>query len=122
MFDVDAIWFEVILVTAIFILGHFIFGHFEEHTPKIKRIIKYILVTILISALSIVFGRSVAMIVLALLFLPVIYIHAVVLPKKGINGYTGEPKEKYYELRGWDKVHLKNGDKKKKNPAEVRDK
>jgi hypothetical protein len=23
------------------------------------------------------------------------------LPKHGINGLTGEPKDKYYELRGW---------------------
>jgi hypothetical protein len=25
------------------------------------------------------------------------------LPKKGINGWTGEPKSKYYEYRKWDK-------------------
>jgi hypothetical protein len=24
------------------------------------------------------------------------------LPKQGVNGWTGEPKEKYYQLRGWD--------------------
>lgn len=23
------------------------------------------------------------------------------LPKKGINGWTAEPREKYYALRGW---------------------
>jgi hypothetical protein len=23
--------------------------------------------------------------------------------KKGINGWTGEPKSKYYDFRGWDK-------------------
>jgi hypothetical protein len=26
---------------------------------------------------------------------------SLVLPEKAINGLTGEPKEKYYELRGW---------------------
>ena len=31
----------------------------------------------------------------------VLYIHAWWLPRHGINGWTGEPKEKYYELRGW---------------------
>jgi hypothetical protein len=33
--------------------------------------------------------------------LPVVYIHAWWLPSKGVNGWTGEPKEKYYALRGW---------------------
>jgi hypothetical protein len=31
----------------------------------------------------------------------VLIIHGWWLPKKGINGLTAEPKEKYYELRGW---------------------
>jgi len=43
------------------------------------------------------------MIVLGLFFLPVLYVHGFYLPKKGINGWTGEPKEKYYEFRGWNK-------------------
>ena len=47
------------------------------------------------------------MILLGVFFLPAVYIHAYYLPKKkGINGWTGEPKEKYYELRGWDKTKL----------------
>jgi len=25
------------------------------------------------------------------------------LPKHGINGWTGEPKDKYHALRGWKK-------------------
>jgi hypothetical protein len=31
----------------------------------------------------------------------VVYIHAIWLPKHGINGWTGEPRDKYFELRGW---------------------
>jgi hypothetical protein len=31
------------------------------------------------------------------------YIHAVWLPSKGINGWTAEPRDKYYQLRGWKK-------------------
>jgi hypothetical protein len=33
----------------------------------------------------------------------VAFIHAIWLPGKGINGWTGEPENKYYELRGWKK-------------------
>ena len=35
--------------------------------------------------------------------LQVIYVHGVLLPGKGINGLTGEPKGKYCNFRGWDK-------------------
>jgi len=38
---------------------------------------------------------------LVLMAFPVVYIHVWWLPRKGINGWTGEPKEKYYALRGW---------------------
>jgi hypothetical protein len=41
-----------------------------------------------------------------MLLFPLI-IHVWWLPKKGINGWTGEPKEKYYELRGWKKKETK---------------
>jgi len=35
--------------------------------------------------------------------IPLVVIHMWWLPKHGINGWTAEPKEKYYQLRGWDR-------------------
>jgi hypothetical protein len=79
-------------------------GHFEERTPKIRRVGKYVLTLIIICVLSVYFGRYVAMAVLGAFLLPILYVHGYYLPKKrGINGWTGEPKSKYYEFRGWDK-------------------
>jgi hypothetical protein len=102
-------WFEVAVVSIIYTVGNITFGHFEEQTPKVRRVGKYMLTLILICLLSIYFGRTIAMIVLALFLLPVLYIHGCYLPnKKGINGWTGEPKSKYYEFRGWDKDIFKN--------------
>ncbi len=98
----DALWFEVAIVSIVFTIGNILMGHFEEHTPKAKRIAKYLMFLILICGLSYYFGRMVAMTVLGISFLPTIYIHTILLPKKGINGWTGEPKEKYYKMRGWD--------------------
>lgn len=106
MWATNSFWFEIAIVSIIYTIGNIVFGHFEEHTPKVKRIGKYILTLLLIVSLSYYFGRTVALSILALLFIPVIYIHTILLPKKGINGLTGEPKEKYYELRGWDKNKL----------------
>lgn len=108
----DSIWFEIGVVSIIYALGNILFGHFEEQTSRIKRIGKYILTLILITGLSIYFGRMIAMMILTLFFLPVIYIHTILLPRNGINGWTGEPKDKYYEFRGWDKSKLyQNNDK-----------
>jgi hypothetical protein len=88
----------------IYAIGNMVMGHFEEQTPKIRRVGKYLLTLVLICVLSVLFGRPVAMIVLGIFFLPVLYVHVYYLPKKkGINGWTGEPKSKYYEFRKWSK-------------------
>jgi hypothetical protein len=104
MWTTDSLWFEVAIVSIIFAIGNMIFGVFEERSPRLRKVINYIGTLVLVLALSFYFGRTVAMIVLATAFLPVIYIHGFYLPfKKGINGWTAEPKGKYYEFRGWDK-------------------
>jgi hypothetical protein len=103
MWDTGSLWFEVAVVSSLIALGHIFLGHFEERTPKLRKFIKYIITMIFVLGLSIYFGRTAALLTLALFFLPVLYIHLVMLPKKGINGLTGEPKARYYEFRGWDK-------------------
>ena len=104
MWTTDSLWFEVAVVSSIFAVGNMVFGHFEERTPKWRRIGKFVLILVIIVAISFYFGRATAMIVLGASILPILYIHGYYLPKKkGINGWTGEPKSKYYEFRGWDK-------------------
>lgn len=103
MWSTSSLWFEVSFVTFFFLLGHIYFGHFEERSPKWRKLLKYFVTLVIVLALSIYFGRPIALSVLGIALLPVIYIHGVVLPKKGINGWTGEPKGKYYEFRGWNK-------------------
>jgi hypothetical protein len=103
MWNTNSLWFEIAVVTIFFLLGHIYFGHFEERSPKWRKLVKYIVTLAIILSLSVFFGRTVAFVVLGIALLPVVYIHGVVLPKKGINGWTGEPKGKYYEFRGWDK-------------------
>jgi hypothetical protein len=104
MWYTDSLWFETAIVSIIYAVGNIIFGHFEERTPKLRRVGKYALTLVIIWMISIYLGRSMAMAFLALFIIPFLYIHVYYLPnKKGINGWTGEPKDKYYELRGWDK-------------------
>jgi len=104
MWTTESLWFEVAMVSILFAIGNIVFGHFEERTPKWRRVGKYVLITLILLTISYYFGRTVAMIALGTTFIPILYIHGFYLPKKkGINGWTGEPKSKYYEFRGWDK-------------------
>ena len=103
MWNTDSLWFEVAVVSLITAFGSIFFAHFEVHTSRWKKVLKllfFILATVSISA---TLGRSWAFSFLGITLLMVAFIHAIWLPSKGINGWTAEPKDKYYELRGWKK-------------------
>jgi hypothetical protein len=98
----SSLWFEVAVVMTIFAFGGIFFGHFEERTPKWRRALKVFVFVGLVVGLSTWLGRAWAMGFLGVMIVPFAVIHGWWLPKHGINGLTGEPKDKYYRLRGWD--------------------
>lgn len=103
MWTTESLWFEIAIVSITYSLGNIMMGHFEERTPKLRRVGKYLLSLLIVCGISAFFGRVVSMVFLASFIVPLIYIHGYYLPrKKGINGWTGEPKRKYYEFRNWD--------------------
>jgi uncharacterized membrane protein YfcA len=103
MWSTDTLWFEVAVVSIIYATGNLFFGHFEEQTPKWRRLGKYVLTLIIVLALSAFVGRWASMSLLGAMVVPLLYVHGYYLPKKkGINGWTGEPKRKYYAFRGWN--------------------
>ena len=98
MWNTDTPWFDVTLVMTIFAVGNIFFGHFEEHKPKWKRALKVVVFTIAVAALSSFGLRWVAWGVIGAMALVGVYVHGYWLPSHGVNGLTGEPREKYYEL------------------------
>lgn len=94
-------WFEIAVMSTIFAVGNILFGHFEEQTPKWRRLLKMVLMMALAVGLSAFLGRAWFWGLLAAMVVPVLIIHAWWLPSQGVNGWTGEPREKYYALRGW---------------------
>ncbi len=100
-FATSTLWFEIAVITGIFAFGQIFFGHFEKYAPKWKKVLKVVMFIALACVISALFGRIWFFVLLAVLGAAVIVIHAWWLPKKGINGLTAEPKEKYYALRGW---------------------
>jgi len=103
MWNTDSLWLEISIVSFFLLMGHIFMGHFEERTPKLRKFAKVVASLVLVIVLSSIFGRTVAFTVFGLFLIPVVYIHGIWLPKRGINGWTGEPKSKYYDLRGWSK-------------------
>jgi len=98
------IWQDIALVAVIHTIGGIFFGHFEVHTPKWRKVAKVIAVLAVTAAISTKFGHTGVYITLGAMILGVVYIHGIWLPKHGINGWTGEPKDKYYALRGWTQI------------------
>src|SRR5690606_29543765 len=101
MWETDSLWFEVAIVSIVIAMGHILLGHFEERSPRLRKLLKYLFTLTLIVGLSYFFGRTIALSFFAISFIPVLYIHLIFLPQKGINGWTGKPKSKYYEYRKW---------------------
>ena len=57
MWSTESLWFEIAIVSIIFATGNMLMGHFEERTPKIRRVAKYLLMLVLICGISVAFGR-----------------------------------------------------------------
>lgn len=95
-------WFELAVIFGLTAVGSIFFGHFEEHTPKWRRVTKLLAlasVSVLVSATA---GRAWFFALLSGLLIAFVTIHGWWLPrKKGINGWTAEPRERYYAFRGW---------------------
>jgi hypothetical protein len=96
-------WFEVAIVAILLLIGQILFGHFEEMTPRWRILVKQALGMVIYTSIAYFFGRFWFYFSLAATLVPLVIIHFWWLPKQGINGWTGEPRDKYYELRGWKK-------------------
>jgi hypothetical protein len=98
----DTLWFEVAVISTIFALGHILLGHFVERTPKWQKVAKLAAAIGIAALVSATLGREWFFALLGLFAAVFVFVHAWVLPRwHGINGWTAEPKEKYYALRGW---------------------
>jgi uncharacterized membrane protein YfcA len=95
------VWMNLTLIASIFAVGNIVFGHFEEKTPKWRRVLKFFLFMGISALISSFLGQPWFYLFLLTFVLIFLIIHGWWLPKNGIHGLTGEPKEKYYALRGW---------------------
>ena len=98
MWSTDTRWFDVSIVMSIFAIGNILFGRFEEHKPRRRRLLKlavFLGATLLLATFA---GRAWAYGLLALPLPLVLWVHAVWLPRHGISGWTAEPRRRYLAL------------------------
>ena len=98
MWSIDTRWFDVAVVMSIFAVGSVLFGHFEQHKPRARRVLKVVIVLGVTLLVAETMGRAAAYGLLAIPLAGAAYVHLVWLPKHGINGWTGEPRDKYLAL------------------------
>lgn len=92
---------ELVLMTIVLLAGNVLFRHFEPKASLLRRVLKVLATLAATALISHYFGRRGVLIAFGIALLPVIYVHGFWLPRHGVNGWTAEPKEKYYALRGW---------------------
>lgn len=102
MWRTDTYWFDVALATTALMLGHLSLGRFEEHRPRWRRVLKSLLGVALVVGTTAWAGRGWTYALLAVIAMGVLVVHGWWLPRNGVNGWTGEPRERYYELIGLD--------------------
>jgi hypothetical protein len=94
-------WFELAVVYGISAVGGIFFGHFEDRTPRWRRVLKLLVLGVVAVTVSATLGRAWFFGLLGLMAVFVVLIHGWWLPRHGINGWTAKPRERYYALRGW---------------------
>jgi hypothetical protein len=115
MWATDTRWFDVAAFSTLWVVLVLVFGHFEQHKPAWRRLTKFAVLLVLFLVLAETAGRFVAYAVLGLLLVAGASLHFAVLSKRGINGWTGEPRDRFeallreIELHGEARMLLRAG-------------
>jgi hypothetical protein len=89
-------------VVAVFLtIGNVVFRRFEPMMPLWRRLMKTAVALAVTALISYLFGRVGVIVAFGVAVAALIYVHGIWLPRHGVNGWTAEPREKYYALRGW---------------------
>ena len=102
MWRTDTYWFDVAVAMTLFMLGHLCFGRFVEYQSRGRRLIKSVLGVALLVGTSAWAGRTWMFVLVAAIVVGVLVVHGWWLPRKGVNGWTAEPRDRYFALMGLD--------------------
>ncbi len=92
--------YHLLAVATFLLAGNILFRHFDPYLSLSRRILKSAITLGVTALVSHYFGTKGVLIVGTIALIPLIYVHGIWLPRQGINGWTAEPRDKYYALRG----------------------
>lgn len=95
--------FVLAATASLFTVGTILFGHFEERTPKWRRLLKFAITIGLTALLDATAGPRWAWTFILAAMSTGLVVHFVLLRRHGIDPWTAEPRDRYYALRGWTK-------------------
>jgi hypothetical protein len=95
---IDSRWVDVAALTTLLVVLTVVFDRFERHKPAWRRLAKIAVLAALVLVLIESLGRAWGYGVLALMLVAGTSLHFTVLSRLGINGWTGEPREKFEAL------------------------
>lgn len=105
MWSTDSRWFDIAAFSTLWVVLTVVFGRFEQHKPAWRRLSKWAALLVLLLVLVDTAGRLVAYAVLGLLLMAGALFHFAVLSKLGINGWTGEPRDRFEALVRQVEIH-----------------
>ncbi len=83
MWAIDTVWFDVAMVGTGMAVGNILFGRFEEHRPRARRLLKLALIMAITLVLARTVGRAWAYGWMLLPAALAVWVHAVWLPRPG---------------------------------------
>ena len=92
---------DLYLTALLHSIGLTLFGVFEERTPRRKRLLKLVLINAITALLVFTVGRPWSLIWVLGSFALATSFHVGWALKNHIHPLTAEPRERYYQLRGW---------------------
>jgi len=102
MWRTDTYWFDVAIATTGLMLGHLCFGRFVEHRSRWRRLLKSLIGVAMVVGTTAWAGRGWMFGLLGAIAIGVLVVHGWWLPRNGVNGWTAEPRDRYYALLGLD--------------------
>lgn len=97
-FSLDSLWLDATLAALLHGVNSTLFAGVHRDGPALRRLaglVGFVALTVALSALA---GRGWALGFLAASTVLVFYFHAVWLPNHGVNGWTGEPRDRFLSL------------------------
>jgi hypothetical protein len=81
------------LMALLLAVGNIVFWRFDPRQALWRRVLKVIVALAVTAIVSRYLGIIGVIAWFAIVILPIVYIHAIWLPRRGVNGWTAEPRD-----------------------------